>query len=131
MHWVERYVGLPWRAGGQGPSDFDCWGFVRHVNREVFGRELPEFVVDASNLRACMNAFGNGVDARWEQTQTPADGDVALFSSGKYASHCGIFARLGPATTAVAHCERTCGVVVASVDRLPWSRHDFYRWIGP
>lgn len=41
--WVEPYVGLPYRAGGRGPDEYDCWGLVLLVWRERFGMDLPTY----------------------------------------------------------------------------------------
>jgi cell wall-associated NlpC family hydrolase len=131
MHWVDQYVGRPWVSGAQGPSSFDCWGFVRHVSREVFDRELPEFAVDADDLRACMATFRDQTwQSSWLRVTHPVDGDIALLANGRYASHCGLFVKIDGAGGAIAHCERGCGVVVASRRRLPWQNIRFYRWAG-
>lgn len=38
MHWAADLIGMPWAAGAEGPSAFDCRGLVRECARR---RELP------------------------------------------------------------------------------------------
>jgi hypothetical protein len=38
-------IGKRWAANGRGPDEFDCWQFACHVERDLFGRDLPS--VDA------------------------------------------------------------------------------------
>ncbi len=42
VHWATHYIGLPWHAGARGPEAFDCWGLFLAIQRDHFGRELPE-----------------------------------------------------------------------------------------
>ncbi len=130
MHWAAKYVGRPWQAAAPGPDAFDCWSFVRWVSLADFGRELPEMAIDPDDLRACLRAFRDECDSRWQPVSEPIDGDVVLLRSGRYASHCGIFVK-DLVGGAVAHCERGCGVVVAPRRRLPalgYQHQSFYRW---
>jgi cell wall-associated NlpC family hydrolase len=48
-HWAEKLIGLPWKAGGRGPHEFDCWGLLVHVYREQFGVLLPDYPIDPGN----------------------------------------------------------------------------------
>ena len=36
-------VGKPYRSGAHGPDEFDCWGLVVYIYRELLGIELPEY----------------------------------------------------------------------------------------
>lgn len=34
-------IGKPWGAGAAGPDAWDCWHLARHIERALFGRDLP------------------------------------------------------------------------------------------
>ena len=41
---LEFYVGIPFQWGGVTTAGADCWGLLRLVQQEVFGRTLPKRV---------------------------------------------------------------------------------------
>jgi len=57
LHWAAEFIGRPWHAGARGPDAFDCWGLFLAIQREHFGRDLPEISVDANDLRIVMTTF--------------------------------------------------------------------------
>jgi cell wall-associated NlpC family hydrolase len=128
-HWAERYIGIPWVNGATGPDEFDCWGFVRHVQRERFGRELPPIKVDADSIRDVARAFGSHDErASWMQVERPIEGDCVLMAHAKYPSHVGLWVEVDGG--GVLHCIRGPGVVFNSLSALRhfgWGRIDIYR----
>jgi len=44
----EDLIGRPYKLGGRGPADYDCWGLVLEVSRRA-GIELPDIDVPADN----------------------------------------------------------------------------------
>lgn len=56
-HWAAEYIGRPWHAGARGPQAFDCWGLFLAIQRDHFGRDLPEIPVDANDLRTVLTTF--------------------------------------------------------------------------
>lgn len=132
MHWAERYIGLPWVKGAQGPEAFDCWGLVRHVQRVHFGIEIPEIAVDADDLRACIRAFtGHAERARWAAVAAPRPGDGVLLAHARHPVHAGVW--LEPDGGGVLHAVRGAGVIYSSPSALRlsgWTRIEFYRFCG-
>lgn len=51
MHWAAQYIGTPWQLGATGPDAYDCWGLVRHVQRQHFGREMPALTIGQTALQ--------------------------------------------------------------------------------
>ena len=72
-------IGLPWVAGARGPESYDCWGLFLAVQRDHFGRELPEIPVDALDLRAVLEAFiAHPERQRWQPVPQPEEGGGVL-----------------------------------------------------
>ena len=72
-------IGLPWVAGARGADSYDCWGMFLAVQRDHFGRDLPEIPVDALDLRAVLDAFsGHPERQRWQSVPQPEEGDAVL-----------------------------------------------------
>jgi len=130
--WEADYIGKPWESGAAGPDAFDCWGLVRSIQREVYGRELPEVNLDATNVRAVVRAFeSHPVRARWQRVDAAAEGDCVLMSHAKHPSHVGLW--LACNGGGVLHSLRGAGVVFSSMSALKrerWARVEFYRYVG-
>lgn len=129
MHFAIQYIGKPWVNGGQGPDEFDCWGFFRHVQREHFGREVQFIDVDANDLRTVIKNFRDDDErTKWKKVDEPQDGDGVLMAHGKYPSHVGVWLDIDGG--GVLHCTRGEGVVFSSLSSLKtsgWGRLEFYR----
>lgn len=129
LHWAFRYIGRPWEKGAQGPNSFDCWGFVRHINREHFGVEVPIIDTDADDLRAVIKSMtGDSERSNWLSVTQPKEGDAVLMAHCKYPSHVGIW--LDVDGGGVLHCIRGEGVVFSSISSLKicgWGRVEYYR----
>jgi hypothetical protein len=75
-HWAMQYMGKPWESGAQGPDAYDCFALVRAVQRDVFGRDLPLIVLDATNTDIVQNAFLKPeYYAQWQLTDDAVEGD--------------------------------------------------------
>ncbi len=117
MHWAEQYIGLPWESGQQGPDKFDCWGLVKAVQKQHFGRDLPAFKVDADNLRAVIKTFTAADERnRWVEVAVPQEGDCLLLSQGKQPTHVGIWLNIDGG--GLLHCVRGAGVVFSNRTNL-------------
>jgi len=117
MHWAFDYLGLPWISGHAGPGSFDCWGLVRHVQKNHFNRELPPVVVDADNVRAVVNEFtGNSERKNWLEVESPVEGDCLLLSQSKEPTHVGIWLDIDGG--GLLHAVQGVGVVFSSRSNL-------------
>lgn len=85
----EKYAGVPYRMGANGPKAFDCSGFVRFIFAK-YGYELPH---SSERMYGC----GQAVEGSVSELQK---GDLVFFSGrrgGKNIGHVGIY--IGPDNT--------------------------------
>lgn len=82
-HPAARYVGRPWA------EDFNCWHMVQAVQKELFGRTMPNIPIGADqNQIAALLA----VTAGWSRVPGPAvEGDI-LTMIGPRGTHVGTLA---------------------------------------
>ena len=137
-HWAEQLIGRRWRRGAQGPEEFDCWSFLRWVERTQFGRELAEIVVPEppvgmSIVAAFAQAFAAHSEewAKWRPTPAPVEGDAVAMSKGRRIHHVGVW--IDADRGGVLHCLEGAGVILSPVAALRaalWRRIDYYAWAG-
>lgn len=130
--WEQRYLGRPWVRGARGPEAFDCWGLVRAVQAEIYGRVCPDVDIDGLDVAAVARAFQHHPErARWRAVEDAAEGDCVLMAHARYPSHVGVW--LDVDGGGVLHCLRHAGVVFSSLQSLRherWGRIEFYRYAG-
>lgn len=74
---AQKYLGTPYRFGGNSPAGFDCSGFTSYVYKKA-GYRLP---------RATKAQYG-----KLNPIRAPKVGDLVFFrTSGKRISHVGIY----------------------------------------
>lgn len=101
MHWASSYIGWPYQRGAQGPDAWDCWSFFRAVQRDHYGRSIPELPTPPS-WREIMQAFPAWSAAHgWHQTTSPRDGDAVFLSRLRDPTHVGVWLA---DLKAVLHC---------------------------
>ncbi len=101
MHWAEKYLGVGYERGAQGPKVYDCWSFFRWLQRERFSRELPAHATPPSigGIAKAMPRWA--AEFGWEPVEVPSDGDAVFMSQLKVTTHIGVF--VGD-LKAVLHC---------------------------
>ncbi len=128
-HFANKYIGLPWVAGQQGPDKFDCWGFVRYVLEHEYGNDVPQVNVNPECLRDVLHAFRTDLAFQaFVEVEKPQDGDVVLMRQAKNPVHCGLWLEIDGG--GVLHCVRESGVVfqnIRSLNLSGWYLHSFYR----
>lgn len=93
MHWVADYLGRPYRAGANGPHDYDCWGLVRAVLRDRAEIVLPQApLAIASGDHASVRAAFRDDDLYrgWREVDDQKDFDAVLMTQARYPSHVGV-----------------------------------------
>ncbi len=95
MHWAAKDIGLPYQAGGRGPSHFDCWGLVWLIYGQVFGIQLPQMPgvgLGVSGTPTCVALFGSHIEQDWTRINKPFDGcGVAMSQKKDCIHHAGVY----------------------------------------
>lgn len=117
--WVSDYVGRKWDE-----TDNHCWAFCRYVWRRHFGWQVPEFDMNALDLRRTRQLFEtSGEFGNWRQVSTPAEGDAVIMAQGRRPCHVGIWVNPGR----ILHSVKGIGSVCIAATRL---RDQGYRATG-
>jgi cell wall-associated NlpC family hydrolase len=78
----KRYIGTPYRWGGEGPSGFDCSGYVQYVYRRAAGVDLPRSSAEQYSSRR----------GRFVGRYALQPGDLVFFATrGPGVSHVGMY----------------------------------------
>jgi hypothetical protein len=103
------------------------------MQRDHFGRDLPEIPVDALDLRAVLDAFsGHPERQRWQTVSQPEEGDAVLMRQSRYPVHIGVWLNIDGG--GVLHAVRHAGVVfqtLAALDAHGWRIEGYYRFRDP
>ena len=109
MHWTDPYIGIPFKPKGGTKDGADCWGLVRLVLKEVFGKTLPDYLENPFDQKANAEKIDEQkaiVDARLVQDKE--DGRLVFLESNGFVSHIGIVVK----DHGVLHTERSSGSVI-------------------
>lgn len=128
--WAGRYIGLPFLERGRDRGGLDCWGLVRLVMAEQFGRALPSF---ADGYKAVARAadvadvFGR-VLPLWDPVPAGGEeaGDVVVLRLRGAPMHVGMV--LGDRQ--MLHVERGIDSAIESYAGPRWAErvYGFYRY---
>ena len=131
--WWNRYVGIPYAAGGCGPSGCDCWGLVRLVYKNEFGIDLPGVSLDVTPGQAPDAAMVSPVleltrEAFWQRVDVPQAGDVIVLRVLGHESHVGLVTTPGY----MLHVREGKDAVLEPYDRRRWKQavRGIWRYAG-
>ena len=130
--WVNAYIGLPFRAHGRDRDGVDCWGLVRLVLADQFGRRLPSYadgyasVEDAKDIGRLIR----GEMGPWHPVAPGAErpGDVVLMRLMNQPMHVGVVVAAGW----MLHIEDGIDACLEPYDGAKWRRRvlGLYRYDG-
>lgn len=117
--WCRRFLKIPYLDRGRTRAGVDCYGLVMLVNREQFGREVPDYVYASSKDQvAVARTIERFLPRDWRKVETPEPGDLVMLKILGRPWHCGIFVApglmlhsIGDAVSGIEHldsvrCER-------------------------
>lgn len=127
MHWVRKYIGLPWSPR------HDCWAFFVRVQREQFCRDIPLIRTPDYRAETKADLLNNHPHRRaWvEITRDEVrEGDGVRMSSATEPGHVGIWVDVDGGL--VLHCDEPMGSQATSLIDLGISYREirFYRFVG-
>jgi cell wall-associated NlpC family hydrolase len=131
--WVLPVLNKPWKLGGRGPEEFDCFGLLLWVKRVYFGEDIPDFQSPGKvDIRAFVRLFEDGRGQGWEKVEKPLEGSAVALGKRNRIHHCGIF------TTAdrglVVHASDGARVRAQNLRQLRvegWGLIEFYSFKSP
>ncbi|MEY2653818.1 MAG: hypothetical protein RLZZ524_846 [Pseudomonadota bacterium] len=92
--WAGEYVGLPFLEKGRDRDGLDCWGLIRLVYAERFGRALPVWAEGYASTQPCEATAAHLAHCATEFYEVqPGEeklGDILLFRTGRHLSHVGL-----------------------------------------
>jgi cell wall-associated NlpC family hydrolase len=95
--WCESYTRLEYQDKGRGPVGFDCWGFVRLVQREQFKViDLPDLYGDYPSAEDHAAVARTVVEWKqmlspfWRRSFEPRAGDIIIIKIATRPWHCGV-----------------------------------------
>ena len=107
--WAEHWIGLPYEEGGRGPG-YDCLGFFLALQKERFGRKLPDpacTMTQAIRRKAFETAEGSG---QWKPIDKSLvkEGDALLFRVSGFVLHVGYALN----SVDMLHCEKFASEII-------------------
>ena len=128
-HWATPLIGKPWAYGAHGPDEFDCWGFVRYVQKHHYGIELPSVIVPDSWLAVRNLIAQHSEHDNWVKVLNGLDGDIVMMARNKVPVHVGVAIKVNN-SIGVLHCFEPSGVVFQQLPALRisgWGHVTYYR----
>lgn len=113
--WVRKYIGIPFKDKGRDGEGLDCWGLVRTVLKNEFGKELPDLSDGYGSIRD-VRAISKLIDEtkpliEAKPVEYPEIGDIAVIRCKGLPLHVGIYVGSGY----ILHTERT---VESMIERM-------------
>lgn len=120
-------IGKPFKYGGRGPDEYDCFGLALELHKRN-GIILPDYPSSEDPQEQCIS-FIDGVDKFYEPVEVPESLDIIMFQIvPKFVSHCGIYIGYGK----FIHITRRIAVAVEELGSPVWQDkvRGIYRFRG-
>mgnify|MGYP002778561451 CR=1 FL=1 len=130
--WLAPYIGLPFLPHGRTREGLDCWGLVRLVLAEHFGKQLPSYADGYGSItdRQTLGALIPGhLASGWQEVPAGQEcsGDLILLRVLGVPMHVGLV--IG--SRRFLHIEQTINSCIESYDTSPWARRVLGFWRPP
>jgi len=91
---VSLYTGIPFVPHGRTLEGCDCWGLVRLVLKNEYGKDLPSFASSYGELEKewLAEVVDNAITSlRPTKVDVPAEGDIVLMTFRGFPCHVGLY----------------------------------------
>jgi hypothetical protein len=126
---VYAVLGTKYESGAMGPETFDCWGLVRYVQNEAFGRELQIIEPPSDKVRDLIKFIKSHPEHQnWTKVDEPVHGGVVELSNSYHPNHVGVYLDIDGG--GILHCS-VAGVTFDPLVILKasgWRRFNFYKY---
>jgi hypothetical protein len=126
---MRSMIGLPY---GDEPGQFNCWTFTQKLQRDAFGRMLPDIDLDNASISYLVHLVrGHDAHKQWVGVERPVHGGIVEMSCSKHPHHIGTYAEIDGG--GIIHCDASSGGTfagLAALKMLGWRRFIFYDWKG-
>ena len=125
---ILKLVGKPFKNGGRGPDNFDCWGLCREAYK-IYGFELPDYQISCYDSKGFNESFNEELSnwIRYERAEEALIPAIITFRvSSRYVNHAGIY--IGE--NKFLHTREKVGAVIERLDAPQW-RHRIEGFYAP
>ncbi len=135
--YLNALLGIPWARNAKGPDKYDCYQLVVVLQRDLFGRMLPDVLApDKTTWVTCIKMFMTHPERQnWRQVEykpnypiNVADGSIVLLGASTQEAHIGVW--LKPEGR-IIHSIEPDGVTcqdIATLRALGWHKLAFYEY---
>jgi hypothetical protein len=126
---INRLIGTPYHLGGRRAGTLDCYGTARVLQRDLFGRTMPDFAIPGEAGRSAIAAAiaAHPERQRWAEVPAPVDGALVTMARNTVGYHIGTW--LEEDGGIIIHAIEDCGVVadtLPSLEAVGWRKFRFH-----
>ena len=135
IKFVRGVLGIAYTVNGQSIEEgYDCLSFTRLVQKEMFGRALPEIHIENDSVASFIKAaIESEKTYNWVQSKEPEHGCIVELSRSKVPHHCGTYIdlidpRTGVRVKGLLHSLKGSGVIFdpwISLKAAGWRRFTY------
>lgn len=117
-------LGKPFKYGGRGPAEYDCYGLVLELHRRA-GVQIPDYgSSDDPTKQGELFTIGTG---EFKKIILPRPLDIPVFRVADGLWHCGVIV---DGYKRFVHIMESCSVVVEELESPAWQNRlqGVYRW---
>lgn len=132
---LDQLIGIPFKLGGRGYEETDCYGICSLASRDYFNHPIPEYSLeqpDEADCHAVEETMLTGLDlsTRWKLLESgqQRDSDLILFHYAGYDCHVGII--VDAARGQFLHIRPGTNSAIERYTTQPWKNRvmGFYRY---
>jgi len=126
---INGLIGTPYRLGGQGPGEVDCWSAARILQKGLADRDMPAFEMPSTAGRiAIASAIAVHPERnRWVEIASPVDVCLVTMAHQHVGYHIGTWVVEDGGL--IIHAIEKCGVVadrLIELQAMGWRRVRFH-----